>query len=121
MKPDEREIREQKIRDTVMRIPEGCVSTYGRIAELAGVPRGARQVGRVMKMLPANSEVPWHRVLNARGELTLLADSASGLRQRARLRAEGVIVDKGRVDMRRYNWQVSLDEWMWGGIDGPLR
>ena len=116
-----RDARERKICETVLRIPEGCVSTYGRIAELAGIPRGARQVGRTMKMLPADSEVPWHRVLNARGELTLAQDSPAGQRQRSRLRAEGVVVNRGRVDMRRYNWQVSLDEWMWGGIDGPLR
>ena len=120
MSAGERARREQRVRDAVLRIPAGCVSSYGRIAELAGIPRGARLVGRVLGQLPADTPVPWHRVLNARGELRLAPDSEAGRLQRERLRAEGVVVQRGRVEMRRYNWQVSLDELLWGGIDAPL-
>ena len=94
------------------RIPAGRVSSYGRIAELAGLRNGARQVGRVLSELPSGSDVPWHRVLNAAGRLSLAADSPAGREQRARLRAEGVVVDRGRVRMRDYLWQMTLDEWL---------
>lgn len=87
----------------VRRIPTGRVATYGQIARLVGRPRAARQIGYALHRCP--SGLPWHRVLNARGRISLPADSTSALAQRRRLEAEGVVFIAGRVDLARYSWQ----------------
>lgn len=86
----------------VASIPAGQVATYGQVADLAGLPGGARRVGRVLAALPADSRLPWHRVINAAGRLSLPGNS--GARQQRLLRAEGVYVCDRRVDLRRYRW-----------------
>ena len=106
--------REQAIRDAARRVPAGQVATYGDVGKLAGLPRGAREVGRVLRELPAGSDVPWHRIVNAKGELRLAPDSPSGQQQRERLRAEGIVIDHGRVSLKRYRWVVDLDALIWG-------
>lgn len=89
----------------VRRIPAGCVATYGQIAALAGRPRHARQVGYALHALPENSDVPWHRVVNARGEISLRAAGGHDLVQKRLLRREGVRFDaSGRIDLSRYQW-----------------
>ena len=93
----------ERVWRVVASIPEGAVATYGQVAELAGLPRGARHVGRVLAALPSDSRLPWHRVVNARGELSL--GGASGRRQRERLRAEGHRFRNGRLDLQRCRWQ----------------
>ncbi|MGE0712568.1 MAG: MGMT family protein [Planctomycetota bacterium] len=86
----------------VMLVPAGQVATYGQIARAAGLPRHARQVGYALAALEADSPVPWHRVVNARGAISLRAGAE---RQRAMLEAEGVRFDEsGRVDLKRYGW-----------------
>lgn len=85
-------------------IPPGKVTSYGKIAELAGMGRGARLVGRWLGQLPEDTRLPWHRVLNSQGKLSLPADSISGAKQRDRLLAEGVLVRDGRVNLRHYGW-----------------
>ncbi len=90
----------------VRRIPRGRVATYGQIAALAGIPNGARQVGYAMHALPTGSRVPWHRVINARGEVSLRAGGAADRRQRAMLEREGVRFDTaGKVDLARWRWR----------------
>lgn len=86
----------------VRRIPPGFVATYGQIAALAGRPRAARLVGYALHRAPG--ALPWHRVLNARGRISLPADSTSGMAQRRRLEAEGVVFMGGRIDLARYQW-----------------
>nr|WP_242597982.1 MGMT family protein [Pseudomonas syringae] len=86
-------------------IPEGKVVAYGQLAELAGLGRAARWVGRTLSQLPDGSSLPWHRVLGAGGRLSLPPGSASGDEQRARLRAEGVTIVNNRVDMQRHGWR----------------
>lgn len=88
-------------------IPAGRVTSYGRVAELAGLGRGARLVGRWLGQLPEGTTLPWHRVLNSQGKLSLGADTASGREQRARLAAEGILVRNGRVNLRHYGWPES--------------
>ena len=92
--------------DVVRRVPEGRVTTYGAVAAEAGLPGRARQVGYAMAALPEELDVPWHRVINARGEVSARrAGSASERIQRALLKAEGVRFDDGgRVDLHRYGW-----------------
>lgn len=88
----------------VRAVPRGRVATYGQIALLAGMPGCARQVGYALHALPPGSTVPWQRVLNARGELSL--GDESGDRQRQLLTNEGVEFDaRGRVALRRFQWR----------------
>ena len=87
----------------VRRIPEGRVATYGQIARLAGHPRAARQVGYAMHQCPPG--LPWHRVINARGRLSLPEGSTGALTQRRRLETEGVVFIGGRIDLERHGWQ----------------
>lgn len=95
----------QRILAVVRRIPRGRVATYGQVARLAGVPRGARQVGYALHALPTGSPVPWHRVLNASGRISL-PPADGGIEQRLRLLAEGVTVTEGgRVTLGRFRWQ----------------
>jgi methylated-DNA-protein-cysteine methyltransferase-like protein len=93
-----------RIHRVVLRIPRGCVATYGQIARLAGLARQARLVGYAMHALPAGTRVPWQRVVNARGEISL--PGASAARQRKLLEAEGVRFDaRGRIDLDSFLWQ----------------
>jgi methylated-DNA-protein-cysteine methyltransferase-like protein len=96
----------------VRSIPRGRVASYGQVAELAGMPRGARQVGRALRLSPVS--LPWHRVVTASGRIAFPVHSDSYRRQCARLSEEDVPVIGGRIDMRRFRWQPTLDERLWG-------
>ncbi len=88
----------------VNRIPRGRVASYGQVAQLAGLPGRARLVGRILSRLPDNSNIPWQRVVNARGEISLAEDSDAYRRQRQLLEQEGVLFS-GRRTMRQYRWR----------------
>ncbi|HUP48025.1 MAG TPA: MGMT family protein [Thermoanaerobaculia bacterium] len=91
------------IYDLVRRIPPGRVATYGQLARLARWGRRARHVGWAMHSAPDG--VPWHRVINAKGEISRRANSDSHELQRLLLEADGVEFDlHGRVDLERYGW-----------------
>ena len=105
--------RMERIWATVCDIPPGSVATYGQIAELTGLPRGARQVGHALRHLPGNRDVPWHRVLTASGRPAFEPRSRSWRRQVKRLAEEDVPVLEGKVDMKKYRWQPDLDELLW--------
>ena len=89
----------------VRRIPRGRVSTYGRVAELTGNPGAVRAVGWALNALHGpESGVPWHRVINAQGRISLPDESAAHL-QRKLLESEGVRFDAdGRIDLRACGW-----------------
>jgi methylated-DNA-protein-cysteine methyltransferase-like protein len=90
----------------VRRIPRGRVATYGQVAALAGLAGHARQVGYALHALPAGSRVPWQRVVNHRGELSVRSDPGGENLQRALLMREGVRFDRGgRIDLHRYRWR----------------
>ena len=97
----------ERIYEVAQRIPEGKVATYGQIARMAGIPKGARQVGYAMAALGRGTprpNIPWHRVVNAKGE------SSIGGEQVTRLESEGVLFDdRGRIDLRRFGWS-EIDE-----------
>jgi methylated-DNA-protein-cysteine methyltransferase-like protein len=102
-----------KIYAVVRRIPSGRVATYGQVAALAGLGRHARQVGYALHSLPDGAEVPWQRVINARGEVSLRSYDSLGGRegyQRHLLEEEGVVFDSGgRVDLKRFRWDPDHD------------
>ncbi|MCX6094515.1 MAG: MGMT family protein [Candidatus Bipolaricaulota bacterium] len=102
----------ERIYEVTKRIPRGQVATYGQIAQLVGMPKAARQVGYAMAALGRGAprpDVPWHRVVNAKGE------SSIGGEQIECLKAEGVAFDaNGRIDLRRFGWQ-EIEE---GGLFG---
>ena len=89
----------------VQSIPAGVVATYGQVAELAGLPRRWRLVGRALGALPADSAVPWHRVVNAKGEISPRGAGDPVREQRMLLEDEGVDFDaRGRIDLARFRW-----------------
>ncbi len=94
----------------VAAIPEGRVATYGQVAEMAGLPRRARMVGYALRELPPGSDMPWHRVVNASGEISTRGRPASERDQKALLEAEGVVFD-------RHN-RLSLNQFRWNPDDG---
>ncbi|MFK8052101.1 MAG: MGMT family protein [Woeseiaceae bacterium] len=117
MSTEAREKRRAAVHDVVSRIPRGCVCSYGKVATLAGLANGAREVGRFMGQLPAGSDLPWHRVLNAQGRIHNAADSPAGRRQVERLQVEGVLVSNGKVNMKSFGWNESLDALLWSNPD----
>ena len=94
-----------RIKDTIRRIPVGRVATYGQIATLAGNHRAARQVVRILHSSSAKDDLPWHRVINSKGTISLPTGSGYEI-QRRLLEAEGVAFDsKDRVDFERFLWK----------------
>jgi methylated-DNA-protein-cysteine methyltransferase-like protein len=120
----------------IRRIPRGRVATYGQIARLAGAPRRARHVGQALADPPPELHVPWHRVVNAQGRISLRGTGSGApegirarrrmpsrarkpapggpeARQRRLLEAEGVRFRDGRIDLERYRWNPALsDDWV---------
>jgi methylated-DNA-protein-cysteine methyltransferase-like protein len=95
-----------RIYAVIRRIPSGKVATYGQIAELAGLPGHARQVGYALHALPSATAVPWHRVINAAGAVSRRAVPGAELTQRQLLEEEGVGFDlRGRVRLSSVQWR----------------
>jgi methylated-DNA-protein-cysteine methyltransferase-like protein len=95
----------RRIYAVVARIPKGTVATYGQVAELAGLPRAARLVGRALRLLPEDTRVPWHRVVNARGRISHRADALGHEELQARLLGrEGVRIVGGTISFPRFRW-----------------
>ncbi len=98
----------ERIYAVVRKIPRGRVTTYGTVARLAGLGGQARLVGYALSALRDGTGVPWHRVINAQGRLSLQrAASSAGLTQVMRLEREGVRVDAaGRVSLAKFGWHI---------------
>ncbi len=106
----------QRIYHVVRRIPPGQVASYGGIARM--VRTGPRQVGYAMAALNAGDNVPWHRVINSRGEISLRKDGRGDSVQRGLLQSEGVVFDRrGRVDFERFGWIEADLFWLEGVND----
>lgn len=94
------------IYNAVKQIPRGKVATYGQIADVAGLAGQARLVGYALFSFPENPDIPWHRVINAKGEISRLHDPDWRNIQQGLLEAEGVqFNERGRVDLKRFKWK----------------
>ena len=103
----------ERIYAIVKQIPEGRVATYGQIARLAGLGGQARQVGYALNALPDDQDVPWHRVINARGEISKRSLPVYEQVQRELLEQEGIeFGTDARISLRRYRW--TRTEWSVG-------
>jgi methylated-DNA-protein-cysteine methyltransferase-like protein len=102
---------DQRVYALVAQIPPGRLATYGQVAELIGAWGCARQVGWALRRLPLPSPLPWHRVVNAQGRVSLsLAREGSDWIQAELLRQEGIPVDgEGRLPLRPFLWSGPLE------------
>lgn len=90
--------------ELIKNIPEGKIMTYGQIAALAGRPRHARQVVRVLHTMSNKYQLPWHRVINAKGELAIKDDELFTV-QKYSLESEGIIVQNNKkVNLAKYRY-----------------
>ncbi|RPI00974.1 MAG: methylated-DNA--[protein]-cysteine S-methyltransferase [Calditrichaeota bacterium] len=95
----------------VAQIPFGRVASYGQIASMLGNPRAARTVGWALHSLPEGTDVPWHRVINARGRISMDCGEHSPELQRLLLLQEGVMFDdKGYINLQLFQWRPEIDD-----------
>ncbi|MFZ7946782.1 MGMT family protein [Neobacillus sp. 19] len=95
----------EKVIEIIRTIPEGKVMTYGQIAGLAGSPRAARQVVRILHSMSRKHRLPWHRVINAKGQIAIQEDESYN-EQWMSLEAEGVQVGlNGVIDLKKFRWE----------------
>ena len=103
---------EERIHQVTRQIRAGQVGTYGQIA-LVAEANSARRVARAMAMLPVDSDVPWHRVINSQGKIAIRRDGGPDPEQKYRLRLEGVRFDRqGRVDLAAVAWPGPSLQWL---------
>ncbi|WP_438969935.1 MGMT family protein [Methylophaga sp.] len=100
----------QMIWQSVAAIPKGKVATYGQIARQCGHPRHARYVGAVLKQLPQNSLIPWHRVVNAKGKISFPIGSDAYHRQQTRLQGEAVTLSNDKINLKHFGWDGFVSE-----------
>ena len=100
------QVKRESIWQVVHMIPSGKVATYGQVAALAGLPKAARFAGTSLKGLPKATRIPWHRVINAQGRISLPPSSASYQEQHQRLTQEGVLIRNGRIALKDYQWEA---------------
>ena len=99
------QVKRESIWQVVHMIPSGKVATYGQVAALAGLAKAARFAGTSLKGLPKATRIPWHRVINAQGRISLPPSSVSYQEQHQRLTQEGVLIRKGKVALKDYQWE----------------
>ncbi len=102
--PNSAQQNRENIWQVVSQIPKGKVTSYGQVATLAGLPGAARLVGNVLSKLPKGSQLPWHRVINSQGKISFAEGSSRYLRQKERLEAEGIAVNKGKIALPLFGW-----------------
>ncbi|WP_088071752.1 MGMT family protein [Gottfriedia luciferensis] len=96
--------------EIIKNIPSGKVMTYGQVAKLAGSPRGARQVVRILHSMSQKYHLPWHRVLNAKGEIGI-QDEEGFLKQKQYLQNEGInFIDERKINLNVYQVNQILEK-----------
>ena len=95
----------QMILNVIIQIPQGKVASYGQVAKYAGLPKHARLVGHVLGQLPEDHDIPWYRVVNSQGRISLKKLDEKGMCiQTAKLLAEDVVVIDGKINLKKYQW-----------------
>ncbi len=94
----------EEVLDIIKMIPSGKVMTYGQIAAYAGNPRGARQVSRILHSMSGTHNLPWHRVINSKGTISLTGEG--GFIQGAMLADEGIPVINKKIDLSKYLFKI---------------
>ncbi|GLQ29708.1 MGMT family protein [Litoribrevibacter albus] len=101
-------ISKQEFHDAVLyilgQIPKGKVTTYGKIAKMAGFPSHARYVGKLLSQLPQDSKLPWYRVINGQGRISFSEDSERYITQKSLLEQEGISFLNGKVNLKIHQW-----------------
>lgn len=97
---------EQAIK-VIVSVPAGQVLTYGQVARLAGSPRAARQVGWLLNSMSDQYNMPWHRIINSKGIISL-RDPEGAFVQKMLLESEGISVIDGKIDLKKYLWQIEF-------------
>ena len=105
--------KHHKIWSVVSKIPKGLVSTYGDVARRAGFPHCARLVGVALRAAPVSLNVPWHRVINAKGQISFPVGHEKERAQRERLEKEGIVFSSGTISLKEYAWKTDLDRELW--------
>ena len=100
----------QRIWHVVKLIPTGKVASYGQVADLAGLPGRARLVSRALAKAPKALQLPWYRVLNSQGFISIPSDNPAHAEQYTHLQAEGIQFNGRRVRLACYGWKPTLDE-----------
>jgi len=98
----------EKIWFIVGMIPEGTVTSYGKVADLAGLPGRARYVSKALKSAPQAMNLPWFRVINSQGRISFKETSQPYQEQMELLRLEGVEVIRGKIKLQDYEWQPDI-------------
>jgi len=95
---------EQSLYNLLAYLPEGKLCSYGQMAKRSGYPNYARHVGKTLSKLPSDTKLPWHRIVNSQGKISLVGDAF--IRQSERLAAEGFIIDEtGKIkNVKQYWW-----------------
>lgn len=100
----------QLILQVVALIPYGKVATYGQIAKMAGLPKHARLVGRVLQQVE-DKPLPWHRVINSQGKISLSKLDAQGDNlQIIKLQAENIVVNAAKINLKLYQWDGEISK-----------
>lgn len=93
------------ILNVIIQIPKGKVASYGQVAKLAGLPKHARLVGRVLAQLDSENHIPWYRVINSQGKISLnKTDEQGRCIQSALLLSENVVVIDGKINLKKFQW-----------------
>ncbi len=116
-KPDKNWARQ--VWKVVAEIPAGHVLTYGEVARLSGMPRAARRVSQALRWAPKRLSLPWYRVINAQGRISIPEDSVWYQRQKSLLQDEGVVFLNGKVDLDHYGYRGAVDRLLWGVMEEP--
>jgi methylated-DNA-protein-cysteine methyltransferase related protein len=96
-----------RIWEQVRRIPKGKVATYGGIARMCGFPRHARLVGYALHNLPHGSNIPWYRVINSQGRISLPIHNGHYQKQKMLLEKEGILFLREKIPLKKYEWPKS--------------
>lgn len=94
----------KRVVEIIKKIPAGKVTTYGQIATIAGNNKAARQISRILHSSSDKYDLPWHRVINSQGKISLRTGDGFEM-QKAMLESEGIQVMKDKIDLVKFQWE----------------